>query len=259
MPDFAIMYQIQFMKRIFVPLILLLSIACKEQAEKKLTAQEIVDRSIVDSGGELYEDHSTSFVFRDRQYISKNEDGRRIFKRIFQLDSMTITDIRNENDFERFMNDSLVAVPDSMAVKYANSINSVHYFVRLPFGLNDGAVNKKLLGKESLKGKEYYKVKVTFDQQGGGDDFEDTYLYWFDTKSFKPDYLAYDFHVDGGGKRFRKAYNERYVNGIRFVDYENYKPKAKNSGILEIGQLYDQGELELLSKIEITDIEVQKD
>lgn len=247
------------MKRIFLPLLVLLFLACKEIPKEDLTAQEIVDKSITDSGGEYYNDHNTSFLFRDKEYVSRNENGKRVFERISRLDSMTITDVKIENDFERYMNDSLVAVPDSMAVRYANSINSVHYFVRLPFGLNDGAVNKELLGKETIGEKEYYKIKVTFDKQGGGDDFEDVYLYWFDIESFKPDYLAYDFHVDGGGQRFRKAYNERYVGGIRFVDYENYKPKTKDSNILEIGKLYDEGELELLSKIEITDIEVRND
>jgi len=247
------------MQRIFLLLFVLLSIACKETSKEELTAQEIVDKSIAASGGVLYNDHGTSFIFRDKEYVSKNENGKRVFKRISRLDSVTITDVKKDNGFERFMNDSLVAVPDSMAVKYANSINSVHYFVRLPFGLNDAAVNKELLGKESVGGKEYYKIKVTFDQQGGGDDFEDTYLYWFDTESFKPDYLAYDFHVDGGGQRFRKAYNERYVDSIRFVDYENYKPKTKDSDILEIAKLYDKGELELLSKIEIMDIKVRND
>lgn len=247
------------MQRIFLLLFVLLSIACKETPKEPLTAQEIVDKSIAASGGARYNDHGTSFIFRDKGYVSRNENGKRVFERTSRLDSVTITDVKRDNDFERYMNDSLVAVPDSMAVRYANSINSVHYFVRLPFGLNDGAVNKELLGKESIAGKEYYKIKVTFDQQGGGDDFEDTYIYWFDIESFKPDYLAYDFHVDGSGQRFRKAYNERYVDNIRFVDYENYKPKTKGSDILEIGQLFDKGELELLSKIEITDIEVRND
>ncbi|WP_108422885.1 DUF6503 family protein [Flagellimonas amoyensis] len=247
------------MQRIFPLLFVLLSIACKETPQEPPTAQEIVDKSIVASGGARYNDHSTSFHFRDKEYVSRNENGKRVFERISRLDSATITDVKKDAGFERYMNDSLVAVPDSMAVRYANSINSVHYFVRLPFGLNDGAVNKELLGKESIAGKEYYKIKVTFDQQGGGDDFEDIYLYWFDTESFKPDYLAYDFQVEGGGQRFRKAYNERYVDSIRFVDYENYKPKTEGSDILEIGQLYDKGELELLSKIEITDIEVRND
>ena len=245
------------MKRILIPLILVFVIACKQESKKELTVQQIVDNSIADSGGKRFDEYRVTFDFRDKGYVSENMDGQRVYKRISDLDSTTIIDVKRGDDFERYMNDSLVMVHDTMAVKYANSINSVHYFVRLPYGLNDAAVNKELLGKETIKNKEYYKVKVTFDQQGGGDDFEDTYLYWFDIESFKPDYLAYDFHVNGGGQRFRKAYNERYVNGIRFVDYENYKPKKNGTDILEIGQLYDKGELELLSKIELKNIVVE--
>ncbi len=247
------------MKKVLVPLILLLTYACKEKSKAPLTAQEIVDKSIEVSGGKQYENHSTSFEFRDRKYISENDNGRKVLKRIFQVDSVTITDIKTGNEFRRFMNDSLVTVSDSMAIKYANSVNSVHYFARLPYGLNDAAVNKELLGKEAIEGKEYYKIKVTFDQKGGGDDYDDVYVYWVDMENFKPNYLAYSFHVDGGGQRFRKAYNERYVNGIRFVDYENYKPIDEQGDILQIGALYNKNELELLSKIELTNIKVEAD
>ncbi|MCR9228997.1 MAG: deoxyribose-phosphate aldolase [Flavobacteriaceae bacterium] len=245
------------MKRYFIPLMLVFVIGCKQVPKKELTAQEIVDNSISCSGGKYFNDHKVTFDFRDMSYVSDNVDGQRVFTRISELDSTTIIDIKRGEEFERYINDSLVMVHDTMAVKYANSINSVHYFVRLPFGLNDGAVNKELLGNETINNKEYYKVKITFDQQGGGDDFEDTYLYWFDTESFKPDYLAYDFHVNGGGQRFRKAYNERYVEGIRFVDYENYKPKNEGTSILYIGQLFNNGGLELLSKIELNNISVE--
>jgi len=247
------------MNRYVAALLLVTFLACKEKPENNLTAQDIVDKSIAVSGGGLYADHNTSFVFRDRTYLSDIVEGKKVLKRTFQLDSVTITDVKNGNDFERFLNDSLVAVPDTMAVKYANSVNSVHYFSRLPYGLNDAAVNKELLGEESIVGETFYKVKVTFDQNGGGDDYDDTYVYWFDKETFKPEYLAYGFHVNGGGQRFRKAYNERYVNGIRFVDYENYKPKKEGSDILDIGKLFSSGELELLSKIELTDITVEKD
>ncbi|MBO0329645.1 deoxyribose-phosphate aldolase [Muricauda sp. CAU 1631] len=257
MLDFTNKYQNNLMRKLLIPLMLVFAIGCKQEPKKELTVQEIVDNSIADSGGKLFNDHKVTFDFRDKSYVSENVDGQRVFKRISDLDSITIMDVKRGNDFERYMNDSLVMVHDTMAVKYANSVNSVHYFVRLPYGLNDGAVNKELLGKETIDNKQYYKVKVTFDQQGGGDDFEDTYLYWFDIDSFKPNYLAYDFHVNGGGQRFRKAYNERYVNGIRFVDYENYKPKNDGTDILEIGQLYNQGELELLSKIELKNITVE--
>src|SRR5690606_31656644 len=152
---------------------------------------------------------------------------------------------------------ALVELPDTTATKYANSVNSVHYFVRLPQGLNDKAVNKELLEPESIGGKQYHKIKVTFDQEGGGDDFQDTYLYWIDVETFEVDYLAYDFHVNGGGQRFRKAYNPRMLEGIRFVDYENYLPPQKGTSLMDIGQLFDRGKLKLLSKIELTDITVE--
>jgi len=236
----------------------ILILGCKEQTKKVFTAQKLVDKAIEVSGGQLYQNHDTSFVFRDKEYISQNLDGKKELKRISVLDSVTITDIKTNSTFQRFMNDGLIHLPDSISRRYENSVNSVHYFARLPYGLNDRAVNKELLGEEIIKGKKYYKVMVTFDREGGGNDFEDTYIYWFNKETFKPDYLAYDFHVDGGGQRFREAYNERYVNGIRFVDYNNYKPKTKGTGILKIGELFENGELELLSKIELTDVKVHR-
>lgn len=244
------------MKRILSLILLVIVISCKQEPKKELTAQDIVNKSIEDSGGKLFETHEVTFDFRDLKYRSENIDGNRVYTRTRDLDSVVVKDIMTMDNFERYMNDSLVKVKDSMAQLYTNSINSVHYFVRLPLGLNDAAVNKELLGKETIKNKEYYKIKVTFDQQGGGVDFEDTYVYWFNTESFKPDYLAYSFHVNGGGQRFRKAYNERYIGGIRFVDYENYKPKQEGSDILEIGQLFHTDGLELLSKIETKNITV---
>jgi len=248
------------MKGIYIALILLLSLSCRESPKKSLggdlTAQEIVDRAIAVSGGAKYRDHSGSFVLRDYRYAFGHKAGKSVLQRSFRSGTDSIVDVRYANGFQRYVNGHAVQLPDSMAVKYANSINSVHYFVRLPQGLNDGAVNKELLGTESLGGKQYHKIRVTFDQKGGGDDFEDTYIYWFDTQSFETDYLAYDFHVQGGGQRFRKAYNPRDVKGIRFVDYENYKPNSTGSALEDRGQLYESGELQLLSKVELTAIQV---
>jgi hypothetical protein len=179
-------------------------------------------------------------------------------KRIFYLDGKKVEDVKSNAKFERFIDGTLEVLPDSTANKYDNSVNSVHYFVKLPYGLNDPAVNKTLMGEVTLKKTEYYKIKVTFDQTGGGDDFEDTYLYWINKETFKPDYLAYDFYVNDGGVRFRVAYNERYIKGIRFVDYENYKPMDDVTTIDNIDAKYESGDLELLSKIELENISVER-
>ena len=244
--------------RTYILFLFLILMACGQHSRKSITAQQIIDRAIDSSGGSLYAASDFSFDFRNKTYVLEREGNKKILKRIERSDSATIVDVKRSNGFERSVNDSVVIVVDSMANRYANSINSVHYFAYLPYGLNDKAVNKKLLGETQINNKKYYEVQVTFDQENGGEDFEDVYIYWFNMETFKPDFLAYEFHVDGGGMRFRAAYNERYVNGIRFVDYKNFKPKGATS-IQEIERLYDTDKLELLSKIELSNIEVIQD
>ena len=236
----------------------LILFSCKQKAPvESLTVQQIVDRSIAISGGGNYLTHDITYTFRDKQYESQNINGKKVLKRITTTDSIMITDVKNGNGFQRFFDENPISLPDTLADSYANSVNSVHYFSRLPFGLNDGAVKKELVGEVQLKGEDFYKVKVTFDQANGGKDFEDTYLYWFKKDSFKPKYLAYIYHTDGGGIRFREAFNERYVNGIRFVDYNNLKPKkGQEIDFFKIDSLFAANQLELLSKIELEKIKV---
>lgn len=241
----------------FLGVLLLLFVSC-HQKDTELTAQDIVDKSIALSGGRLYKTSQIDFDFRDAHYRLKIDNKQRILERITKNDSLTIRDIKEPKDFNRYINDSLVTLVDSVANSYANAVNSVHYFAYLPYGLNDPAVHKDLVGMSEINGESYYKVKVTFDKVGGGDDFDDTYVYWFNSKTFKPDYLAYEFHVNGGGQRFRKAYNERVVGGIRFVDYMNYKPKVLNTSIMAIDSLYNNGRLELLSKISLENVTVNQ-
>lgn len=243
------------MGKLVVALLTLFILSCRENTDTQLSAQAIVDKAIAASGGDLYKTMDISFKFRDRRYRSETRKNQKILQRLLKNDTVTILDIKGPNGFKRYINDSLVQLPDSVSNTYSNSVNSVHYFAYLPYGLNDLAVNKELLGEVNIKGMDYYKIKVTFDQKGGGVDFEDVFIYWFNKETFKPDYLAYEFHVDEGGIRFREAFNERYIKGIRFVDYNNYSP-MEDSSILGVDSLYIKKKLKLLSKIELEEIEV---
>ena len=247
------------MYKIYSVLLVIMTLACKEEVKKNLTAQEIVDKSIEVCGGQLFLNSSVAFDFRDRHYISDMKGKEMTLTRILNNDTIHLKDIRTIRGLQRFKNDTLLVISDSLANVYANSVNSVHYFSKLPYGLNDPAVQKELLGEIAINGQQYYKIKVTFDQMGGGDDFDDTYIYWINKNTYKPDFLGYSFHVDGGGTRFRVAFNERIINGIRFVDYENLKPKNAEATIFDVDSLYLKGALELLSKIELKNVKVNRD
>ncbi|NER11084.1 hypothetical protein SAMN06265375_10469 [Muriicola jejuensis] len=232
-------------------------VSCREIV-KGIDAQEIVDRAIADAGGELYDQSDIEFSFRDVIYTQKREGGRRVTTRTRETDSGRVKDIWDGRSFRRYHGEQNVIVSDSMANVYSNSINSVLYFAQLPYGLNDPSVNKEWIGEKTIDGKQYYQIRVTFNQDGGGEDFEDVYIYWFDAETFKPEYLAYEFHVNGGGLRFREAYNERYVNGIRFVDYRNYRPVGE-ADLMQLDSLFERRKLELLSEIRLEDVVVSRD
>lgn len=238
-------------------IVFLIFVSCAETKES-LTAQEIIDRAIENAGGKKYEQAEIEFTFRNREYISKRDGGKFSFERI-RTDSTgnKVHDILDNTGLERFVNDSAIQIPDSLVVPISNSVNSVHYFVQLPYGLNAAAANKKLLGKDSIAGKEYYEIKVTFDVNGGGTDHEDEYLYWIDTQNFEVDFLAYNFEVNDGGIRFRKAVNPRTIEGIRIVDYENYKYSDLSTPLTKLDSLFQEGKLEPVSIIKTEDPKVR--
>jgi hypothetical protein len=246
------------MKYLSIVVLALLVFSCKNESKtQQLTANEIINKSIEVSGGELYNQSDIIFDFRDIKYKAKRNGSLFVLTRTIFEDNDTIFDVLNNNGFERYINEERVQLVDSMASKYIASVNSVHYFSVLPFGLNDDAVNKTLLGEEQLKNQDYYKIKITFSEDGGGEDYEDVFIYWINKQSFKVDYLAYSYNEDDGiGMRFRAAYNERYVNSLRFVDYYNYKFEADSIPLTDLGRAFDKNQLSLLSKIELKNVEV---
>ncbi|MFT5215746.1 MAG: superfamily I DNA/RNA helicase [Glaciecola sp.] len=242
-------------KLIYIIAVCLLVLACK--TETPLTAQEVIEKTLEVSGGDKYFSAAIDFDFRAMHYRSARGSGKFQYEREFKDSIGDIKDVLNNDGFQRYINNELVEIPDSMAVKYTSSVNSVHYFALLPFGLNDAAVNKSSLENVTIKDKLYHKIKVWFSQEGGGEDFEDVFIYWIDTETFKADYIAYSYIEDDGvGIRFREAYNERIVNGLRFVDYNNYKSEEATLDVIGLDKAFETGHLKLLSKIELENIVV---
>jgi hypothetical protein len=154
------------------------------------------------------------------------------------------------------VNETEIKVTDLMASRYTNSLNSVHYFSVLPYGLNDNAVHEKRLPSSTIKGKDYYKIEVTFSENGGGGDFEDVFIYWIGKKDFLVDYLAYSYHTNDAGKRFRALKEQSTKNGIRFANYDNYKPINKSTSLTDLDKAFEANQLQKISEIILEDIKV---
>ena len=239
---------------LFVPFLL---VACNQEYTAP-KVDKIVAETIENAGGEEYERARIRFKFREMEYESSRKDGLFELMRIKEDTAGIIRDVLNNDGFRRLVDGEEVALPDSLVTAYSESVNAVHYFVQLPFGLKDEAVQKELLGEDEINDKSYYEVKVTFRQEGGGKDHEDVYMYWIDKTNFTVDFMAYRFFVNDGGIRFRVAKNPRMIKGIRFVDYDNYKTDDLNTPLEQLDELYEAGALTKVSEIEneILDVEI---
>lgn len=238
---------------------LVLLTGCKDKIETKNDfAQNVVDKAIEVIGGEQFKNSEIEFDFRERHYKATRSKWKFQYERIWRDSLNYYRDQISNSEYQRFINDSLVKVSDTMARKYSRSINAVHYFSILPFSLNDKAVNKNYLGEIEIKGNSYHKIEVTFNKEGGGEDYQDVFIYWINKNTNLVDYLAYSYIEDDQeiGLRFREAIGRNNVNGLTFTDYNNYKPTDTLVKVYDLDSLYMENKLQLLSKIELKNITV---
>jgi hypothetical protein len=228
---------------------------CNRQPE----AQQIVDRAQAAHGSEKLDQATVSFVFRDRIYRAERKDGRFTYYRIFTDSTGQVQDVLTNDSFTRTVNGQEVALTETQKNNFTASVNSVIYFAYLPHFLDDPAVRKEYVGEAVVNGEPYHKVRVTFAEEGGGEDFEDVFVYWFHQQRHTLDYLAYSYQEeDGLSTRFREAVNPREVNGVRFQDYVNYKTDSMQVPLEQYDRLFSNGHLTELSQIALEKVQVQE-
>jgi hypothetical protein len=199
-----------------------------------------------------------AFTFRDKKYTFHNTKEGYTYTVTSQKDDQVIKDILENGKLTRTVNGEKTELSPKDIVKYTEALNSVVYFATLPHKLKDAAVNKTYEGRTSIKDQDYDVLAVTFNQEGGGTDHDDTFMYWINTDTHTIDYLAYSYETDDGGVRFRSAYDPRTVGGIRFQNYVNYEVPI-GTALNELPKLYEAGNLKELSRIETEDVVLIED
>ena len=211
-------------------------------------ALSILDRAHEAHGGQRYHQANYGFTFRDKQFEFITKNGNETYSSFYDKEGKTYFDRIEGGAFYRLIDD----VPQTLSEKETNSgfeaLNSVIYFATLPHKLRDPAVNLFTAGTATIKGKTYDVLRVNFDEEGGGVDHDDNFLYWINQETDRIDYLAYDYKTNKGGVRFRSAFNPRVVAGILFQDYVNYKAPL-GTLLADLPGLFEKGELEELSII----------
>ena len=157
----------------------------KETPKTADKASQIIQETIKAHGGELYDQANYQFVFRDKEYSFKNDGKNYTYTVKSTKDGTTTEDILENGAFSRQVNKKPIELTEKKKNSAIGSVNSVIYFATLPHKLNDAAVNKKFVEETTIKGQKYDVLKVTFNEEGGGEDHDDEYHYWINQNTKK--------------------------------------------------------------------------
>ncbi|MEX2402206.1 MAG: DUF6503 family protein, partial [Rhodothermales bacterium] len=220
----------------------------------------VIRQAVAAHGGEHIDQVAIEFDFREYHYTIELDGGRFEYVRERPDSIGYIRDVINNDGFYREVDGERVPLPEDVAASYYSSLNSVAYFMLLPFKLTDEAAQSAYLAETEVNGEPYHEIEVTFRPDGGGRDYQDRFVYWIHRDRHTMDYLAYDYVTDDTGTRFREAFNVRTIGGIRFQDYYNYTSSVIDSPgdpIEDLDEELEAGTLELVSVIEKNNITVE--
>lgn len=224
------------------------------EPKKELTqAEALLAGAVHAHGGVKYDEAHFGFTFREKKYTFHNKGKAYEYSVSSIQEDQELIDVLANNSFKRTLNGVEVELNPEDQGKYSEALNSVIYFATLPHKLQDPAVKLSYNGTVSIAGKMYEILEVSFGQEGGGNDFDDEYLYWINAETHTMDYFAYNYTVNDGGVRFRSAYNPRRVGGVLFQDYVNYEAPL-GTPLANLPALFEKEELKKLSVIETQNV-----
>jgi hypothetical protein len=229
-----------------------------QNCQSHQTSDEITSIVIEEHGGQKYKYSDIKFDFRGKQFnVYRNGSEFRYQRTFTDTTGENVHELITNKGKQKFIDGLEIELDEKAENRIDGAINSVVYFTLLPFPLADKAAVKRLIGEDSIEGKDYHLLEVTFKEQGGGKDFEDRYVYWINKRTNQIDYFAYYFQVNGGGSRFRKMVNPRRIGGILFFDQINYTAEIIDTNIEEYSSLLKAGSLKKVSNVIIENIEVK--
>lgn len=240
------------MKYFYLCLILLLT-ACSPTP----SALSVIARAIDVHGGAHVKRMKLQFMFRGQAFQAFHDGSDFRYERTRMVDSIPVIDAIDNNGTYRWMNGVWSPVEDSLRNAVHGSINSVMYFALLPFKLADPAVRADHLGVVEMNGRDHHKIRVRFAKEGGGVDHDDVYVYWFDVETGRLAYLAYEYHVNGGGFRFREVTRYHEDQQVILMDYSNAKPTVPVSDVVDMDALWKAGKLTVVSQVNLERIQIQ--
>lgn len=239
--------------RLTLLILLLLGFTACEK-ETPLTAKDILATSINKSGGEQFLYSQIKFHAADLDYYMERKGHIANFTVERKSDSITYKATYENGYTNYYINDS-IQQETPLTRRFINSnLEGFLYFVSFPHVLKQNAVILNRNADIEINKKSHYVLHVSFTKVEGEPDNE-FYLY-IDKETYLINYTAEKYANTGNLPMFKRYYNSRMIEGIRFADYYSFRSNEEGAALENLVEQFKSYNLKDLRNIEFTDIEV---
>ncbi len=232
---------------------LLFLISC-DPKEQTLTGKQLIDASIEAHGGKRFFDSTVQFRYEERDYTVawKNRSPR--FKAVRVLDTITYVGTYEGGLQRYYENDSLIEENMHIRRFIDSKLEGLCYLFSIPYVFDQNAVIAERGEDVVIKRKNYHTVHISFTEteDGPGDEF---YLY-INAETFLVDYYADKYSLTGGRMLFKRAVNQRTVDGFVFSDFYMFEDRSGQVALKDFYKGFNDLTLNDLNKLEFEDIRI---
>lgn len=228
-------------------------------------ALALIDRVRAAHGSDRLDQAELAFAFRGVPFTAWRDGGRfRYARTLTDSAGRAVEEVVDNDGAHRLVDGAEVPLSETDRQRVATAVNSVVYFALLPAPLADPAVRARRLAPDTLGGRLYERLEVSFARDGGGADWEDRFVYWVDAERGTMDFLAYTYRTDPAdttrnetGSRFRTVLDAGVIGGVRVQDYVNLTADSVGTEIERYGDLYEAGRTWEVSRVVLDSVRVR--
>jgi len=233
------------LNKLIILVVVVFSFTGCKNSPKELSAEDILEKTIIAHGGDSYNNSIITFGLDDLQYKLLRNNTVRQSEITRHIDS-TVYKATYKNGYTQHYINDIEQQETYFSKKFIDArLDGFSFIFSIPHSLKRNSIKLKKLEDVKIKNINYYVVKATEEIIDKNDINE--FIIYVNPKTFLVEYTAQEYDLHLNLKIFKRAHNTRTIENIVFSDYYLFKPHLDTTKLENLYKYFNVNDLKELN------------
>ncbi len=237
---------------ILLLIVLTISASCKK--EPTYSALQILQKSSDSAGYSILKNSEITFNIKDFHY-KINRRGHDVEYIVERTQDTTTYLATYRNGLTEYFVNTEKQPPGTYELFTNTRLEGLVNSLSIPHIFLDYGVKAQREEDVTIRQKTYFTLNVSITNPDPEKE-DDIFILYIDKETFLVDYFADQYQLTGNKKLFRRLYNSRYVNGVRFYDQYVYISRVDDTPLELLYSNFNIGAVQSTNNFELQNITV---